>query len=117
MSIIITEDARLLEEMPPSWCGRHFSPYVGKPHLLKAVGDPLLEEFMCRTEVMTFCGLDLREGHLRPADQSKLVSALHHFTPVCCFLGDEVMARLLLEAKERADHLPKGLPPLIIGGN
>lgn len=111
------DDWALLDEMAPAWCQRHFAPYFGKPMLLIGVGEPMLEEFQSRTEVMVFCGLDLRKGHERKADPTMIISALHHFTPVCCFLGDDVMAALLKEAQERATRLPPGLPPLLIGGN
>lgn len=35
-------------------------------------------------------------------DAAKLTEALKHFAPVCCFLGDEVMAKLTADVKEKA---------------
>lgn len=82
--------------VPRSWCASHHARFAALLDLKPlAVGDALLEAILKDVRVMTYCGLNFLTG--QKANEAQLMAALDHFSPVCCFLGDDVMERLYNE--------------------
>lgn len=78
--------------VPQSWCGRHYERAARHPLLLEQVTVLMFGAFLKDPRTLLFCKADPVKG--LTGDEPAILAALEHYSPVCCFFGEEQFTTL-----------------------
>lgn len=72
------------------WCNRHWKPFHGKAGPATAASLEMVKRVLELPKFMRRCGWNPATGAV--ADVEQINHELTHVKPLCCYLGDRVMA-------------------------